>query len=170
MRPSEGRGSQDSWYPTLNAFAFRMGHPQGAVVTQVIPRAARLRPIQHRVELCDAFLPHRVSRRLFHGPLLWPSLDCCGLVRPCRRRSPRQHPPAARRCRTRTLRRALEPLKSRSQRQRRHRRLISRPIRRAARRDWRARHGSNKLSWHQKSCNPWPSNWPPCARRRLTPE
>jgi hypothetical protein len=73
-----------------------------------------------------------------------------------------------------TLRRARVPFESRSQRQRRRRRLIGRPIRRAtspaARRGWRGQHASNRLSSHQKSCNPWLSSSPHCARRRLTPE
>ena len=139
----------------------------GAVVTQVIPRAVRLRPIQHRVEICDACLPHRVSRRLYRGSRSWPWRPCCGSARRSRQRNPLQRRQRLSRCRMRTARQALEPLKSRSRRQRRRTPRTSRLIRRAAPRAWRARHASSKPSSPQKSCSRWPSSSPLCARRRL---
>ncbi len=163
MRPSEGANAGPSTPFTFPFTSFRVSVRslrmtdrfwcrRGAMVTQVIPRAVRSRPIQHRVELCNACLLRRVSRCRFRGPRSWPWRVCCGSVRRSRRRNPlqsprrqrlvpiRTHPPPLRRCRMRTLQRVPVPFESRRQRPRRRRRLTGRLIRRAARRDWRGPH------------------------------
>lgn len=88
----------------------------GAVVTQVIPRGVRLRPIRHTVELCPACFPHRVSHRRSFGLLSRPWRFCCcnSRSRRPRRRNPLPlphqqpaRPPPQLPCRRRMCRRRL---------------------------------------------------------------